>query len=487
MKYNFNFVKNYREYLEDVESTGRVLQFIQNGPALTTPGNSVAMIAQDAKNILVIDCGERAIDSVYNMVKDFANIRFYITHTHMDHIGGLSTVIYQLLFGEHKLDNRKIEIVCNSSIIGKVDSYMDISGLTDFDIKLTTVSNTPKYFKFNDDDYFTITSILHKHAPGVDTGSMVYHYNDKIVYFSGDIAEITDYDITIMEECDEIYCDALIDGDSSVHISRKDLYNKIKDCKFVDRVFGYHNVGLPYHLKTSISNQFYLDISSILTGVGYVNYRTLVLRDDLEFEDFSKMMYSNDDFFIKIGDAYIGKEFVHFNMDNKTLEIKEDFLDNCNDRIMDGILRYTVPTMKRGLRDGDIIEYNGEVGLVKWDNYAYRLFTKTGIHEPVGLFLNNTNFKVLYRTWVKQGNKGSNISNIFVFRDKRGNYNTVSINDTRTMVNLNYKGTDAIFKYYEDIAGYALTIKGKSSKGIITCDVDDIINNSIYLSTYTSK
>ena len=87
----------------------------------TGEGNSSFFIVDSkSKKTLLLDCGSLVYKSLRE--KELSNKIdwIFITHTHEDHIGSLSTLIYENFF----IHNRKLKIVCNSNIFYDVNNYL---------------------------------------------------------------------------------------------------------------------------------------------------------------------------------------------------------------------------------------------------------------------------------------------------------------------------------------------------------------------------
>ena len=79
------------------------LKFLGKGAAFyPVLGNTSAYFIYD-KNLFLIDCGESVFKKVYekDLFSEIDNIYVFITHTHSDHIGSLSSLI---LYCSHKID-----------------------------------------------------------------------------------------------------------------------------------------------------------------------------------------------------------------------------------------------------------------------------------------------------------------------------------------------------------------------------------------------
>jgi ribonuclease BN (tRNA processing enzyme) len=72
----------------------RAMHFLGTGSATSLSlGAAAAVLVQDDKALLQIDCGSSAIAAYQQRFADLAHA-IYITHVHLDHIAGLETLFY---------------------------------------------------------------------------------------------------------------------------------------------------------------------------------------------------------------------------------------------------------------------------------------------------------------------------------------------------------------------------------------------------------
>jgi len=74
------------------------LRFLGVGSAMAVElGSSGAVIERDGKPVLLIDCGPETLTRYEEIYGDMPRA-IYITHTHMDHVGGLERLFYRSYF-----------------------------------------------------------------------------------------------------------------------------------------------------------------------------------------------------------------------------------------------------------------------------------------------------------------------------------------------------------------------------------------------------
>jgi ribonuclease BN (tRNA processing enzyme) len=75
------------------------LRFLGVGNAQAAPllGSASAVLERDGEPFLLIDCGQEALDTYLDRYGGPPRA-LYITHTHMDHVGGLERLFYKVYF-----------------------------------------------------------------------------------------------------------------------------------------------------------------------------------------------------------------------------------------------------------------------------------------------------------------------------------------------------------------------------------------------------
>lgn len=89
-----------------IEGQGWALRFLGVGNALAPAlGNSSAVVERDGQPLLLIDCGPLAIDAYVRRYGSLPSSVF-ITHCHLDHVGGMEALFAQAMFGPDKATPR---------------------------------------------------------------------------------------------------------------------------------------------------------------------------------------------------------------------------------------------------------------------------------------------------------------------------------------------------------------------------------------------
>lgn len=154
-------------------------------------GESSAIFETKMGKKLLIDCGYTSY--VYlkkNSLVDKID-RVFVTHTHSDHISGLSTLIYERFF----VYNNTTLIECHESVAPRVKQYLDLCGHPEEQYQIN-VGNV-----FIEDEGISITKIdtgsNHWPVNSFPNSGLLFHFDTgddyAIVIYSGDInVPITD-------------------------------------------------------------------------------------------------------------------------------------------------------------------------------------------------------------------------------------------------------------------------------------------------------
>lgn len=166
--------------------------------------------------LVVIDCSVSAFQKLKQFqLKDYTHIYVHITHTHSDHIGGLSLFVQYMYFTLHRV----ITIVAPSYELEKdIKTLLTIEGCADSWYVLTTVGTFEK-------DWVN-ASILTEHTPQLHGKCFGYslNINDKTIIYTGDTNTLEPFEIDIWG-CDELYVDVAVDK-SPAHLNLVEALEK---------------------------------------------------------------------------------------------------------------------------------------------------------------------------------------------------------------------------------------------------------------------
>ena len=162
------------------------LKFLGKGAAFyPVLGNTSAYFIYD-KNLFLIDCGESVFKKVYekDLFSEIDNIYVFITHTHSDHIGSLSSLI---LYCSHKIDIKtKIVIPKENKYLDSIKNILDSMGVDKSDYEFVNDVDLDNKFDVFDNIRYVETT----HCDDMTSYSIIFEKDNGIIYYSGDTNEL---------------------------------------------------------------------------------------------------------------------------------------------------------------------------------------------------------------------------------------------------------------------------------------------------------
>lgn len=212
------------------------LKFLGKGAAFyPVLGNTSAYFIYD-KNLFLIDCGESVFKKVYekDLFSEIDNIYVFITHTHSDHIGSLSSLI---LYCSHKFDIKtKIVIPKENKYLDSIKNILDSMGVDKSNYEfINDLDLDNKYDVFDNIRYVETT-----HCDDITSYSIIFEKDNRVIYYSGDTNELDTVKSIIHgdKNIDKIYIETCSERLDS-HIYYEDLLEVIPK-NLRDRVYCMH-------------------------------------------------------------------------------------------------------------------------------------------------------------------------------------------------------------------------------------------------------
>ena len=162
------------------------LKFLGKGAAFyPVLGNTSAYFIYD-KNLFLIDCGESVFKKVYekDLFSEIDNIYVFITHTHSDHIGSLSSLI---LYCSHKIDIKtKIVIPKENKYLDSIKNILNGMGVDEDAYEFINDIDLDNKFDLFDNIRYVETT----HSDHITSYSIIFEKDNRVIYYSGDTNEL---------------------------------------------------------------------------------------------------------------------------------------------------------------------------------------------------------------------------------------------------------------------------------------------------------
>lgn len=212
-----------------------MLKFIGNGSAFSTGVNTSAYY-KDGDTMLLIDCGETVFQEILkrNLLDGVKNLLVLITHSHSDHCGSLSGLVWYCEY----ITKSKVAIVAPIPVF----HILDFMG-NHRESYLRVIS---KSHELSGVGSFRFIPVGTNHQRGmdcfgysisIDIGSEVYN-----CYYTGDTKNFDVELISSLKEnkLNDIYCDVTVyDGDDNVHMNLDKLAKLVPE-KYRSSIYLMH-------------------------------------------------------------------------------------------------------------------------------------------------------------------------------------------------------------------------------------------------------
>lgn len=178
-----------------------------------------AYFVTDKDELVVIDCSVSAFQKLKQLrLPNYEHIYVHITHTHGDHVSGLSLLVQYMYFKHAKT----ITIISPSSAVkDDIQTLLRIEGCASDWYTLTTAEDFEKKW--------LCATILTHHTPQLEGKCFgyVFDINGKTIVYTGDTNTLEPFEVDI-EHCDELYVDVCINK-SPAHLHIDNVIDKIVD------------------------------------------------------------------------------------------------------------------------------------------------------------------------------------------------------------------------------------------------------------------
>ncbi len=178
-----------------------------------------AYFVTDKNELVIIDCSVSAFQKLKkHKLQDYKHIYVHITHTHGDHVSGVSLLV-QYMYFKH---NKPISIVSPSyAVEDDLRTLLRIEGCADSWYNLSTVGTF--------DREWLHSTILTHHTDQLEGKCFgyVFSINGKTIVYTGDTNTLVPFELEI-EHCDELYVDVCINK-SPAHLHIDNAIDRIVD------------------------------------------------------------------------------------------------------------------------------------------------------------------------------------------------------------------------------------------------------------------
>lgn len=214
------------------------LKFLGNGGAFEsdTTINSCAYFIIN-NELYLIDIGENTFGAIKKLINEnkFKKVNIFITHTHGDHVNGLSTLCFYLFY----INKIPLSIKVPEKIAGRICWLLNINGVDKNQYNIEVLNS--ECF-----DYLYFCYVKTKHVDNLDCYGLYFRYKDYKIYYSGDSCSLPEEikNKILNKELTHYYQDISNNHyEGNVHMSKivfeKDIKPLLLDKDI--KVYFYHN------------------------------------------------------------------------------------------------------------------------------------------------------------------------------------------------------------------------------------------------------
>ena len=212
------------------------LNFVGTGSAFSGDVNNSAYFIKD-KNLFLIDCGENVFATLKSskLLDKIDNVYVFITHTHSDHIGSLSTLAFYMNYAK----NSKLNILTsqNYEIEKDIASILKLNGVKDDQYNFVDKDKIADIMMLKEIDLYRVKHVQSLKSYAIRFLAQKSDGELSSTIFTGDTCDEEFVKMALKDKyLDMLYCDVSIYG--GPHLSDKWVIANLQDYK--DKVTFMH-------------------------------------------------------------------------------------------------------------------------------------------------------------------------------------------------------------------------------------------------------
>lgn len=202
------------------------LNFLGRGSCFSNDHASAFFVTQD-NDFVLIDCSEQAYQRLKNEfdLPSYNSIYIYITHTHGDHIGGLSSLVHYAYFALNKIVTviaPSKEVMNDIKVLLRIEGVLDVMYNLSFSQEL--IPSLTAKLDFTIPEKVSAISISTRHTESLESKCFGFYFyiNGLNIIYTGDTATLEPF-IPFLKNGSELYVDTSVKYKSDVHLWLSDM------------------------------------------------------------------------------------------------------------------------------------------------------------------------------------------------------------------------------------------------------------------------
>ena len=197
-----------------------MLNFLGRGGAFNFKEGNTSAYVKEGNKLFLLDCGETTFADIgeLGLLDDIEDIHVIITHTHADHVGSLSTLIFYC----HYILQISLQIYyCSKNQRNTLSQILNLMGCSEDKFSFHKLSELVGIFK----TFQKITCYETPHTETVESYGFVFETEQGSIVYSGDTNDVNKIKVyALSDNVCKLYVETtLLDYDGNVHISLKKL------------------------------------------------------------------------------------------------------------------------------------------------------------------------------------------------------------------------------------------------------------------------